>query len=357
MKTTENISLAGYAFTIETDAFEELEAYLSDIRICFSSYASADEIVADIEERTAELLRERCIAGMVVNLQMVRDIKKRIGDPKELASEDAETSFETKAEPALQQEHEQNKQEKKAERRNKRIYRNMDERVLGGVCSGLGTYFGIDKVLIRIIFLIILFISIFGSIGGPVLLFPIIAYICLWIAMPAARNAEQKREMKGKPMNLNNYKNKDFDFGKEVKEVTQSPAGQTFERVGGVFLGMLLLLAGFGGLVGCAFIRVLPEIFSNEVAEHINRWGSLDAEGMIVEQLLTGTTFWGMVMVIVGILCIWFIYNGVMLLFNLKTPSWKPGLVLFIAWIISIFVLAGWVAITVADTLPTLIIL
>jgi hypothetical protein len=124
-----------------------------------------------------------------------------------------------------------------------------------------------------------------------------------------------------------------------------------------VFLGILLLLAGFGGLIGCAFIRVLPEIISHEVAEHINRWGSLNAEQMIVEQLLTGTTFWGMVMVIVGILCIWFIYNGVMLLFALKAPSWKPGLVIFIAWIISIFALAGWVALTVADALPTIIVL
>ena len=357
MKTTENISLAGYAFTIETEAYEELGAYLSDIRTCFSSDASADEIVADIEERIAELLRERCIVGMVVDLPMVLDIKKRIGDPKELASEDTEASFETKDEAQEQSQQEQPKQEKKADRKNRRIYRNMDERVLGGVCSGLGTYFGLDKVLFRIIVLVIFFISIFGSGDGPVLLFPILAYICLWIAMPAARTAEQKREMKGKPMDLNSYKDKDFDFGKEVKEVVKSPAGQTFERVGGVFLGILLLLAGFGGLVGCAFIRVLPEIVSHEVSEHINRWGSLDAEEMIVEQLLTGTTFWGMVMVIVGILCIWFIYNGVMLLFNLKAPSWKPGLVIFIAWIISIFVLAGWVALTVSDMLPMLIIL
>ncbi|MBR5300072.1 MAG: PspC domain-containing protein, partial [Bacteroidales bacterium] len=285
MKTTENISLAGYAFTIETDAYEELGAYLTDIRTCFSGDASADEIVADIEERIAELLREKCIVGMAIDLSMVLDIKKRIGDPKELAQDDAESTFEAKEKTPAQQE--QPKQEKKTERRGRRLFRNMDERVLGGVCSGLGTYFGLDKVLFRIIFLVIFFISIFGSGDGPFLLFPILAYICLWIAMPAARTAEQKREMKGKPMDLNSYKDKDFDFGKEVKEATQSPAGQTFTRAGGVFLGILLLLAGFGGLVGCAFIRVLPEIFSHEVAEHINRWGSLDAEEMIVEQLLT----------------------------------------------------------------------
>ena len=350
MKTTENISLAGYAFTIETDAYEELGAYLSDIRTCFSGDASADEIVADIEERIAELLRERCISGMVVDLPMIIDIKKRIGNPKELAQEDADASFKPEAEQT-----EQPKQEKKTEKKNKRIYRNIDERVLGGVCAGLGTYFGLDKVLFRIIFLVLFFISIISN--EEIVLFPILAYICLWIAMPAARTAEQKREMKGKPMDLNGYKETDFNFGKEVREAAQSPAGQAFERAGGVFLGILLLLAGFGGLIGCAFIRVLPEIVSHEVAEHINRWGTLDAEEMLVETLMTGTTFWGLVMVIVGILCIWFIYNGVMLLFNLKAPSWKPGLVIFIAWIISIFVLAGWVALTVADALPTIIVL
>ena len=350
MKTTENISLAGYAFTIETDAYEELGAYLSDIRTCFSGDASADEIVADIEERIAELLRERCIAGMVVDLPMILDIKKRIGNPKELAQEDAAASFKPEAEQA-----EQPKQEKKTEKKNKRIYRNIDERVLGGVCAGLGTYFGLDKVLFRIIFLVLFFISIISN--EEIVLFPILAYICLWIAMPAARTAEQKREMKGKPMDLNGYKETDFNFGKEMKEAAQSPAGQAFERAGGVFLGILLLLAGFGGLVGCAFIRVLPEIFSHEVAEQISRWGTLDAEEMLIETILTDTTFWGLVMVIVGILCIWFIYNGVMLLFNLKAPSWKPGLVIFIAWIISIFALAGWVALTVADALPTIIVL
>lgn len=352
MKTTENISLAGYAFTIEIDAFEELEAYLNDIRTCFSGDASADEIVADIEERVAELLRERCISGMVVDLQMVRDIKKRIGNPKELAQEDAETGFETKEETPVQPHH-----EKKTEKRNRILYRNMDERVLGGVCSGLGTYFGLDKVLFRIIFLILFFLSFIGIDDGPTPLFPILAYICLWIAMPAARTAEQKREMKGKPMNLNSYKEKDFNLEKEVKEASQSPAVQTIGRVGGVFLGILLLLGGLGGLIGGLVLPSLPTTFDSQISKFISEWGTLDAAEQLGADIITSTTFWGLVLIVLGIFCVWFIYNGVMLLFNLKAPSWKPGLVLFIAWIISVFVLAGWVAMTVGDALPALIVL
>ncbi len=352
MKTTENISLAGYAFTIETDAYEELGAYLSDIRTCFSGDASADEIVADIEERVAELLRERCINGMVVDLTMVRDIKKRIGNPKELAQEDAESSFETSDKAQ-----DQPKSERKAESNNKKIYRNTDERVLGGVCSGLGIYFGMDKVFFRIIFLILVFISIFGFENGPYILFPLFAYSGLWLAMPAARTAEQKREMKGKPMNLNNYTEKDFSFEKEVKEASQSPGVRAIEKIGGVFLGIFLLLAGLGGLVGGLILPSLPTMFDSNIAKIISEWGTLDAEEQLIAAILTSTTFWGLVLIVLGILCVWFIYNGVMLLFNLKAPSWKPGLVLFIAWIISIFVLAGWVAMTVGEALPALIVL
>ena len=352
MKTTENISLAGYAFTIETDAYEELGAYLSDIRTCFSGDASADEIVADIEERVAELLRERCISGMVVDLTMVRDIKKRIGNPKELAQEDAESSFETSDKAQ-----DQPKSERKAEGNNKKIYRNLDERVLGGVCAGLGTYFSLDKVFFRLIFLILAFISIFGFENGPYILFPLFAYSCLWLAMPAARTSEQKREMKGKPMNLNNYKEKDFNFEKEVKEASQSPGVRTIEKVGGIFLGILLLFAGLGGLVGGLVLPSLPTMFDSNIAKIISEWGTLDAEEQLIASILTSTTFWGLVMIVLGILCVYFIYNGVMLLFNLKAPSWKPGLVLFIAWVISIFVLAGWVAMTVGEALPALIVL
>ena len=60
-------------------------------------------------------------------------------------------------------------------------------------------------------------------------------------------------------------------------------------------------------------------------------------------------------MVIIGIMFIWFIYNGIMLLFDLKYPSWKPGLILLIAWIISIFVFAGYVAKTAVDAIGTFV--
>ena len=336
MKKTENISLAGYSFTIEEDAYAVLDKYLKDIRGVFAEDDNAEEIASDIEERIAELLSEKCKSGIVVNLDMIDAVKQQIGDPATLAQEEAD------AQPT---------QQGKPVARKKKLYRNIDERVLGGVCSGLGSYFGLDKVLFRIIFLILFFI---GFADDGLFCISVIAYICLWIAMPAARTAEQKREMKGKPMNLRNYKEKDFDFEKEVKEVGESPAGQTAKRAGGIFIGIILLILGLGGLLGCIFIPAIPEIIESAMGSHIY-WGGDDIGEMIISGIICNMNFWGLVMVMLGIMCVGMIYGGIMLLFDLRSPSWRPGLVIFIAWIISIFVIAGWVVKTIADALPTII--
>lgn len=348
MKTTENISLAGFAFTIETDAYAELGTYLADIKEAFKNDANAEEITSDIEERIAELLREKCISGMVVDLKMVQEIKARIGNPKELVQNDEESVTDTPA---------SHTEEAKKDWKSKRLYRNIDEKVLGGVCSGLGIYFGLDKALFRIGFMILLFISIFGSHDDPYLLFPVLAYIMLWIAMPAARTAEQKREMKRKPTNLDNYRSRDFEFGTEVKEAVQSPAGKAFTRIGGIFLGILMLIIGLSGMIGCVVIPSVPKIISHEIAEEVADWGPLDAEEVFLADLLTNNdAFWVFIIVIIGLMFIWFIYNGIMFLFDLKSPSWKPGLVIFISWIISIFVFTGYIAKVAVDAIGTFMI-
>lgn len=348
MKNTENISLGGYAFTIEADAYTELEKYINEIRSGFSSDPSAEEIIADIEERIAELIKEQTVPGMVVNLPMIQEIKRRIGNPKELAQD------EPNEEGAPAEEPKQPKPEKK-NWKNRRLYRDIDNRVFGGVCSGLGAYFGIDNVIIRLIFIILFIGGLLGVDEGPYILISLISYVCLWIAMPAARTGEQKREMRGRPTDLKDYKGQDFDFDKEMKEVSQSPGGRTVKRIFSVFFGILFLMIGLGGLLGGIFIPSVPEIINNDMADHIMRWGPLNAEDQFIADIFGGTTFWGLVLVMLGIGCIGIIYGAIMLLFDLKSPSWRPGLILFIAWIISVFVIIGWMAVQVADALPGLI--
>lgn len=345
MKKTENISLAGYSFTIEVDAYANLEKYLNDIRTVFAADENAEEIASDIEERIAELLNEKCRNGIVVNIGMIEAIKEQIGDPKTMAEEEAEVASEKTSE-----------NESKPQTVKKRIYRNVDERVFGGVCSGLGTYFGIDKVLVRIFFLLIFFITFISTVDhgdGPWFMFTVLAYIALWIAMPAARTVEQKCEMKGKPIKLEGWK--DFDLKTEINETATSPFARTFVRVGGVFLGLLLLLAGFASLLGSIVLPAVPEILSNNKEMIIEELGPVyEAEEQFIQMLMIEPTFWMILMTVTVLMGIWFVYNGIMLIFNLKAPKWRPGLVLFIAWIFSLMALAAWTVKVTAEFLPAI---
>ena len=345
MKKTENISLAGYSFKIELDAYTELEKYLNDIRAVFAADQNAEEIASDIEERIAELLSERCWNGTVVNLGMIEAIKEQIGDPKAMAEEEGEVVTEKTSE-----------NDPRPQTVRKKIYRNVDERVFGGVCSGLGIYFGIDKVLVRIFFLLIFFITFISTVDhgdGPWFMFTVLAYIALWIAMPAARTVEQKCEMKGKPMKLEGWK--DFDLKTEINETATSPFARTFVRVGGVFLGLLLLLAGFASLLGSIVLPAVPEILSNNKEMIIEELGPVyEAEEQFIQMLMIEPTFWMILMTVTVLMGIWFVYNGIMLIFNLKAPKWRPGLVLFIAWIFSLMALAAWTVKVTAEFLPAI---
>lgn len=344
MKTTENISLGGLAFTIEADAYTELNKYIEEISGCFRNDPCGSEILEDIEVRISELLKEKCSVGTVVSLAMVEDIKKRIGDPKELGEQDQETRAEDS------QSDESHRQVKESFRE-RRIYRDVDNRVLGGVCAGLGEYFNLDKVIFRVLFLIFF---VLGFIDGDEGLFMIsfVAYLILWIAIPAARTVEQKCEMRRKPINLEGFKSKENRFEREVKEVVESPAGRTLGRVLLTVVGIILLAIGMGGLFSLIFIPSVHEIAE---AAMIAEMSPFDAEEMLAINLIRSNTFWWMIMANMGILFIGLIYGGIMLIFDFKRPVWKPGLVLFIAWIISFFVLAAWILAQVADWLPTVI--
>ena len=344
MKTTENISLGGLAFTIEADAYAELNKYIEEISGCFRNDPCGNEIVEDIEVRISELLKEKCSEGTVVSLAMVEDIKTRIGDPKELGEQESETTAEDP------QSDEPQKQARESFR-DRRVYRDMDNRMLGGVCAGLGEYFNLDKVIFRVLFLIFF---VLGFIDGDQGLFMIsfVAYLILWIAIPAARTVEQKCEMRRKPINLEGFKSKENRFEREVKEAVESPAGRTLGRILLTAIGIILLAIGMGGLFSMIFIPSVHEIAE---AAMIAEMSPFDAEEMLAINLIRSNTFWWMIMANMGILFIGLIYGGIMLIFDFKRPVWKPGLVLFIAWLISFFILMAWILAQVADWLPTII--
>ena len=345
MKTTENISLGGLAFTVETDAYAELKRYIEEISGCFRNDPCGSEIVEDIEVRISELLKEKCAEGTVVSLAMVEEIKKRIGDPKELGDQEAESATETIND---EDPHKQTKESI----RDRRVYRDIDNRMLGGVCAGLGEYFNLDKAIFRVMFLIFFVLGFLGVEEG-LFMISFVAYLILWIAIPAARTVEQKCEMRRKPINLEGFKSKENRFEREVKDVVNSPAGRTFARIFLSVVGIILLVIGFGGLFSMIFIPSIHEIIEVAMIGEMSPFD--DEEMLLVVNLIGNNTFWWMIMGSLGLAFIGLIYSGVMLVFDLKRPSWKPGLIIFILWILSFFVIAAWCLAQVADWLPTII--
>jgi phage shock protein PspC (stress-responsive transcriptional regulator) len=69
-----------------------------------------------------------------------------------------------------------------------------------GVSAGLGHYFGIDAVWVRILFIL-------GVREQKVL-----AYIILWIVVPAAVTTSEKLEMTGEPVNISNIEKVKEEF-------------------------------------------------------------------------------------------------------------------------------------------------
>ena len=193
MKTTVNISLRGYIFHLEEDAYERIKHYLDDLKSALSNEENFKEIIDNIEERIAELFRRRLSQHkQVVNLRDVEEIIAILGTPEKISGEEKEKD--------------KNKTNASAAGTRK-LYRDPVARVLGGVCSGLSIYTDVPLWLMRAIFVV------FAFVGG----FSVLVYVILWIVVPEARTASQKIEMEGRPVNIENIK----DFVKQEFETVK----------------------------------------------------------------------------------------------------------------------------------------
>lgn len=185
MNKTYNINLGGYPFTIDEDAYNHLKQYLDALRQHFQTYQSADEIISDIESRTAEILNSRLEQRQIININDVHSTIARMGTPEDFG---AESLFEEDVKYAQADTNNANYTT------GKRLYINPDDKVFAGVCSGISAYFGIhDPVWIRIAFAVLTFA---GFLAIPL-------YIVLMIILPKAENSAQKLEMRGQPIDVN----------------------------------------------------------------------------------------------------------------------------------------------------------
>lgn len=205
MNKTVNINLGGLVFHIDEDAYQKLTNYFGAIKRSLSNTSGQDEIIKDIEIRIGELISEKHTSDkQVIILREVEEIISIMGQPEDYRIEGDEP---IDAEPIYIN-----------TKITKKLYRDEENAAIGGVLAGLGHYFGIDKAWLRVILLIMIFAWGTGF----------IAYIILWIAIPAAKTTSEKLEMRGEAVTISNIEKK---VREEIETLSEKLKSTDFEGV------------------------------------------------------------------------------------------------------------------------------
>lgn len=185
-----NVNLGGYPFTIDENAYHQLNQYLDTIRRHFSASDGCDEILEDIEARMAELFNEKIKTKAIIGIKDLDDVISIMGRPEDFGATSIEED--TTEEYTSSTSTRDNKARIKT---GKRLFRDGEDRVVGGVCSGIAAFFGIeDPLWVRLGWIVATMM-----LGVPLILYPI-----LWLIVPEARTAGDKLSMKGEPVNIDN---------------------------------------------------------------------------------------------------------------------------------------------------------
>jgi len=225
MNKTVSISLAGFSFMIEEQAYEKLNKYLQALRNSLEK-DEADEVMYDIEIRIAEIFRENLDKREVVNSDDVEKVIAQIGTPEAIEGQSEENA----------------ERENPQEKTRKELFRDMKKGKIAGVCAGLAQYIGLDIALMRIAWIVLCICSV-----G----FSLVAYIILWVAVPEAETASDFLKMQGKPINFDSLKEagqKVNSFYNENKsEIAKTGAG--IWKVVRVILGWIMVILAVKTLI------------------------------------------------------------------------------------------------------------
>ena len=318
MKEVKKCSISGVAFTMDTDAYQELEAYLESLKKTYKETPDGAEIVADIEARIAELILSAQDSTRVVEKPLILNIIRQMGTAEDISEEEPGRSPE---EPRIP----------------RRLYRDTENAKLGGVCAGIGKYFDVDPVWIRLgMFLPILlsflhwipFMDWTGSMMGNLFGIFVICYVIMWFAVPAARTARQKLEMNGEKITA-----------QSIRETTEATAGcdpdvrakpivaEAVSVFGKVVLILLKLFAGllvFGLIMGaCALIIGLFALV-------------IGGGGILSPFSPLGMTLWvpilGIFIVLIPVILLIYV---LMCLIASRKPGGTAVLIIFLLWLAS----------------------
>ena len=341
MKPVEYVSIGGYVFSIEDDACVAAKGYLSELETFYSKVESGSEVMEGIEERMSELLLEQSGRGGVVTLSMVESVIATLGKPEAIEEESKDDSY--SGAEASSRRYEGNSDDLKVKRK---LYRDTVNAKAAGVCSGLGAFFGLDPTVFRLLFVIMTLAGFgffrYGWLRTSTFFAPII-YAILWICMPEAKTVRQRDELHGEKGTVDAISARVRSAAKEVEtaanNVAKSDSARVFWRILALCIGIAFLVAGVSGVVslGCVTIGdnfLANTFFLNRLMEEV-----ANETPMVIDMLSYPPLVIALAVTIV-VPFIALIYLGIMLLFDLKAPKWRPGLCLLVIWLIAITVLA-----------------
>ena len=136
-----------------------------------------------------------------------------------------------------------------------------------------------------------------------------------------------------------------------VREVgdTVRANGNELGKILLLVIGIILLLGGVSGLASVSALGVLNN--SGVISLPVDRFlDELRMDWPVFYDLLATPWVLGLAIAAVILPLIWLIYGGVKMIFGFKSPQWRPGLVIFVLWLVVLVVLAVLVATGVVST-------
>ena len=125
---------------------------------------------------------------------------------------------------------------------------------------------------------------------------------------------------------------------REVGDAVRSGNGNEIGKILLVAIGIILLLGGVSGLASVSVIGLKgPVLFSAPLDHFLDE---MSAKIPIFYDMVN--TPWILVLAILAVVLplIGLIYGGVQMIFGFKSPKWRPGLVIFVLWLVVLVVLA-----------------
>lgn len=324
MKEVKKCSVSGISFTMDTDAYERLTAYIGTIKEGYKDSPDCAEITADIETRIAELILSTQDNTRVVQLPLVENIIQQLGTLDDISSESPDDTTPRRHAPRIP----------------RRLYRDMGNSKLGGVCAGLGKYFDVDPTWIRLaLFIPVIVAIILNCIPGcwriadvvwQIFGIVILGYIIMWFAVPVARSPRQQLEMDGEKITAKSLGERTNDMATDDKP--QTLLARILTLIGQI---ALILIKFFVACMALALIIVCGGIIVGIVAVISTSEFSWHGCGIGGLEYIDCTLVSVLALIAVFIPCVTLAYTFTALVFG-KKPNNKILIAAFILWCISL---------------------